>query len=99
MIEAFVELYLQQKKMKLVGVFVLVVALVVLVYNGSEASLMKGFRPPAVPLILNDPYMNIWSPGDNLTDSWSVYVFHCRSLITCFNICILTALTDCGMDL
>jgi len=56
------------------GVLVFVVALVLLVYNdvGSEASLINGFRPPAVPLILNDPYMNIWSPSDNLTDSWSM---------------------------
>eukprot|EP01116_Phalansterium_solitarium_P005885 TRINITY_DN180_c2_g1_i1.p1 TRINITY_DN180_c2_g1~~TRINITY_DN180_c2_g1_i1.p1 ORF type:complete len:689 (-),score=250.82 TRINITY_DN180_c2_g1_i1:82-2148(-) len=31
---------------------------------------LPGFRAPAVPLIQNDPYMNIWSMSDNLYDTW-----------------------------
>lgn len=33
----------------------------------------KAFRPPAVPLVVNDPYMSVWSFSDNLHDSWPVH--------------------------
>jgi len=35
-------------------------------------ALIDGFRPPAVPLIVFDPYMNIWSTSDHLYDEWPV---------------------------
>ncbi|PRP86219.1 hypothetical protein PROFUN_05735 [Planoprotostelium fungivorum] len=36
----------------------------------AAGPLVDGFRPPAVPLIVFDPYMNIWSTSDKLYDSW-----------------------------
>lgn len=35
-----------------------------------EPKLVDGFRPPAVPLIVFDPFMSIWSMSDNLYDSF-----------------------------
>lgn len=54
---------------------VAVALLVSLVAAGAlDASApIPGFRPPAVPLVLMDPYMNVWLRGTNLTDTWATY--------------------------
>ena len=36
----------------------------------SNGALVEGFRPPAVPLMVFDPFMNIWSMSDHLYDSF-----------------------------
>ncbi|CAF1256444.1 unnamed protein product, partial [Didymodactylos carnosus] len=39
----------------------------------NENILIDGFRPPAVPLIVFSPHMSVWSPSNNLTDSYSAH--------------------------
>jgi hypothetical protein len=63
---------------------VAVALLVTLVAAGAlgASAPIPGFRPPAVPLVLMDPYMNVWLRGTNLTDTWATYaaLFPLRSL-------------------
>ena len=33
----------------------------------------SAFRPPAVPLVVNNPYMSIWSAADNLYDEFPMH--------------------------
>lgn len=45
--------------------FAVAVAIAV-VASALAASPVPGFRPPAVPLFMNSPYVNIWSTTDEL---------------------------------
>jgi hypothetical protein len=43
--------------------------LVAIAEPGEEAGAPPTFRPPAVPLVVSDPYLSVWSFNDRLTDA------------------------------
>jgi glutaminase A-like protein/uncharacterized protein DUF5127/uncharacterized protein DUF4964 len=55
------------------GKAICIVGLVLGILIGSVGAEQETFRPPAVPLVTNDPYMSVWSFSDHLTDSWPVH--------------------------
>lgn len=44
------------------------IAMLMCVAAGLSAQQSPAHRPPAVPLVANDPYFSLWSMGDKLTD-------------------------------
>jgi len=40
-------------------------------FSSTDAELIKGFRPPSIPVLMMDPFVNIWVNGDNLTSDWT----------------------------
>ena len=40
---------------------------------GANAQALTPLRPPAVPLVADDPYLSIWSEADHLTDKATVH--------------------------
>eukprot|EP01087_Luapelamoeba_hula_P009335 TRINITY_DN2407_c0_g1_i1.p1 TRINITY_DN2407_c0_g1~~TRINITY_DN2407_c0_g1_i1.p1 ORF type:complete len:693 (-),score=120.69 TRINITY_DN2407_c0_g1_i1:52-2130(-) len=53
--------------------WVLVGVIVAALLAAGNAELIKGFRPPATPLVTMDPVMNVWLMADNLYDDYARY--------------------------
>lgn len=55
--------------------FSLLAFLMTLFDNAANATTLTqaltAFRPPAIPLVVHDPYFSIWSTTDKLTDDWA----------------------------
>lgn len=51
----------------------LAISLVLLTVVAAGSVFADSFRPPAVPLVTNNPYLSIWSESDKLTDTNTVH--------------------------
>ena len=47
--------------------------LLLLVCTAMIGSSFSAFRPPSVPLVVNNPYISIWSAADNLYDEFPIH--------------------------